>query len=520
MSVRAAETAPSRTAAVTPVGAVAAWRLRRWVRRRRRAGGAEGAFGTAYVVLLTVLVGGAMIGEPLVGEFWPDQPVPPTALPADRSAALLTLVPLLAYAVLRRIGPVSIGRADLAWLFPAPVARRGLLLPGVLGMLAGMGVLGAVGGLLLVGRVAPRPVEVAAVLSWSLAGVGLGWVVGLVATVAQRYGRPGRLVDAAVLLAAIPPTAVAAGLWRPGPGLPDAVVAGLIRPGAAVLMAGLLLAGAVAGLSALVGWLLGRFPGHLVVEAATVRGGYLDATIAAEPGFLAEQEQRRYWQRRHMRSVRLRRLPRWLLPVQHDLLVLRRRPVRLAALALAASTPAVAFAGPWWLPALVVALGALLVAGTTTDAVRQDSAQPALLRLLGLTARQALAGRLVVPTLLAGGWAVLALAFAGRFGDLRPGPWWALGVALAPTVGTAALRRARAGFVRHDLAHIDTPAGALATGPLLWLLSGVDLFVLFGLPALLALLGGLTLTWMVVIGQAVASVVCAAWFLLDAGRRR
>ncbi|ASW53166.1 DUF6297 family protein [Plantactinospora sp. KBS50] len=483
-----------------PAAPAPARRLRRWIRGRRRAAGIEGSAGTVYVAVLTVAMAVALVGEPATGLVWPARPVPLADAGSVPQAALLAIVPLALYALLRRSGPLAVSRADLAWLFLAPVSRRGLLVPGALGVLAGAVAVGLAAAAVAVGRFAARPIRPPVLTGALLVGAMLGVAVALVAAACQRYDRCGRAVDAGAGLLALLLAVPAAGLWRPaaGPAVPavPAAVAALLAGTVAVLLLGALVATA-RGLDGL--------PAHLIRDAAETRGTYLDAAVAAEPAFVVDAAQRRYWGSRTLRSVRLRAAPAWALPLQHDILVVCRRPVRMLALAVGTLAPAVATTGPGWLPAVVVLAGVLAAAGTTTAAVRRDSAEPALLRLLGLAERPALAGRLIVPAVLAAAWAAVALTVPALIGDRPAGPCWALGLALGPAAAVAAIRRARIGQVRHDLMPIETPMGSLATGPLLWLLSGVDLLVLLGSPALLTLLTGAVPDWQTVLVQAALS---------------
>ncbi|OPG04584.1 hypothetical protein B1L11_37450, partial [Microbispora sp. GKU 823] len=72
-------------------------------------------------------------------------------------------------------------------------------------------------------------------------------------------------------------------------------------------------------------------------------------------------------------------------------------------------------------------------------------------------------------------------------GTLPAGAWWALGPAAAPALAAGALRMARRRPVDHSMPVIDTPGGAVPTGPLIWAATGVDLALLGSLPALAAL---------------------------------
>jgi hypothetical protein len=87
-----------------------------------------------------------------------------------------------------------------------------------------------------------------------------------------------------------------------------------------------------------------------------------------------------------------------------------------------------------------------------------------------------------------------------------------LGLTLAPTGAAAALRKARAGFVRNDTLPLDTPMGTLSPGPLITSLIGPDVLLL-GLPTLVQIIQGHPLTWTTVLIQAIASGAGARAYL-------
>ncbi|RKN51037.1 DUF6297 family protein [Micromonospora endolithica] len=482
--------------------------LRRWVRRRRAAAGASLSLETVYVLALTVVITVAMVGPSWGRLLWPDRPAP--------ESARWTVVALLAAAavglllLLRRLGPLLLRRDDLAWLLPTPVPRRGLLLPALARVLVGAAAAGALVALGGVAQLAERPTPPSTFGWWVATGAAGGVLLALLAVAAQR--RPGRARPLDVIpVVALPPLGALA-LVEPAGAVPGVPVVALGPLASAVLAAA-----AVA--TAVTVRALASFPGAPLHDPSRLLGSHLDAAYAAEPSFLPDLWERRYWRGRALRSRPLRRgrLPG---PVRHDLLILARKRRRLGWLALAAAVPAVLVQAPGGTLALLVVLGGSLAAGTTLDATRRDAAAPALLRLLGLTGRRVLVARTVAPALLASVWCALAAAVLAATGDLPPGPWWALGLALGPTVAVMALRRARSGLVDNSLPLVDTPAGSFAPGPLIWLLAGVDQ-LMFAVPALAALGGLLAPTWAWVLVQVGLSAAgLAAWLLLGTDRRR
>ncbi|WP_214322043.1 DUF6297 family protein [Nonomuraea sediminis] len=200
-----------------------------------------------------------------------------------------------------------------------------------------------------------------------------------------------------------------------------------------------------------------------------------------------------------------------------------------------------------------VIAGALLVASTATAGARRDADNPAMARLLGVDRRRTLAARAILPALLAATWSTIALTttptapaalttphqlerastaphwrdtastaphrqdttstaphrqdtagvdqrwpYAASIASRSPeaavgGVWgvgWLFGVAVAPAVAAGALRMARRKPVDHSMPVIDTPGGAIPTGPLMWAATGPDVAVLGSLPALAALATG------------------------------
>ncbi|WP_320066743.1 DUF6297 family protein [Micromonospora sp. RTGN7] len=483
--------------------------LRRWVRRRQVAARASVSLETLYVLAVTAAIAIALLGSWLRRVLWPAVPVDASAWPA--TSALLAAAGVALLLTLRRLGPLVLGRSDLAWLLHTPVSRRGLLLPALARALCLAAVAGATLALLAVGRLAPRPTDGAETAAWLAAGAGAGGCAALLATAAQRDPRLGRWLDRMLTVALCALGAVVllepaapATPTIPGPGLLAALT---------VTAAGAFTAATVRGLR--------LFPAAALHEPAADVGAYLDSAYVMDPSFTTDLRERRFWRRRTLRSAPLRRgMP---VPAQHELRVLRRKLPRLGWLAGAAAVPAMLADGASWMLALALVGGALTSASTTAEATRRDVAQPALLRLLGLPARRVLAVRLLTATALASLWCALALTALALLGGLPPGPWWALGLAFGPVAGVAALRRARIGAINHGLPLIDTPMGAFPPGPLLWLLTGLDLLVPLGLPMLTALFGADSVagpSWQRVLLQAVLAVGGALGYLWFAADRR
>jgi hypothetical protein len=480
--------------AASAAAPVAIGPVRRWIRRTRAAhrDGGETA-STLYFAVFFAAVVGSIFYDRVRVVVWPADP----GASALAGVALLLTGFALLYVALRRLGPVALSRPATSWLLTAPVDRRRLLLPALWRATVPAALAGALGLLVLAGHVAPRPVPGHAEILLPVIGALAGVATVLVATAAQAAGRlPDR--TAYLLL-----TAGLAGL------VADSVLAapraaGWWPPDATLLaVAGALALVVAAGLTAVVRGLAAT-PNDRLLEAAVTAGTVADSAYGVEPSFLTDMVERRYWSRRRLRSTRLwRRVP---VLVAQDLLLVRRRPGRLLRLAAAMVLPAVFAHAPGWLLAAAVLAGAVAAGGTSAAAVRTDAGNPVLLRLLGISSRQAVAQRLAVPVLLAALWSAGALTVLWALGAVPGGPWWALGVALGPAGAVAAVRRARAGFVDNGLLPVDTPMGSISTGPVLNALIGVDVLVL-GLPAVVQFVAGGPLTWTAVAVQAAVSAL-------------
>jgi hypothetical protein len=140
--------------------------------------------------------------------------------------------------------------------------------------------------------------------------------------------------------------------------------------------------------------------------------------------------------------------------------------------------------------------------------------------MLAVDGRAVMAARAVLPAMLAATWSALALAVLQAAGTLPAGAWWwALGPAAAPALAAGALRMARRRPVDHSMPVIDTPGGAVPTGPLIWALTGVDLALLGSLPTLAALASRPASVAPYVAAQAVAGAAVLAAYILRPSRR-
>ena len=479
--------------------AVALAPVRRWIRRTQASHRERGErLGNFYFAVLFVLIVGGMLFDRLRAIFWPVEPT----FSALAGASLTAVVTGLLFLAMRRLGPLAIGRPAASWLLTSPVSRRQLLLPSLrLTALAAL-LAGGLGGVLVLGHAGPRPVP--GVL-FALAALG-GVAVLLVALGAQSGRWWGVVADqvAYLLVAAGLAGLVVDSLWAaPGPlgGWPHiAVLVPLTGVAAVVVVAFFLLRVREIGLT----------PNHEILEASQTAGTLADSAFGVEPSFVVDMIERRYWARRRLRSSALwGRLP--VLAAQ-DLRLALRRPRRLLWLLGATTLPALLTHAPAWLLAVGVLAGGFVAAGTSTANVRSDAANAFMLRMLGMSSRQAVFQRLLVPGVLAALWSLIALALLQVLGALPPGPWWLLGLTLGPVGAVAAVRRARVGFVNNALLPLDTPMGTVSTGPALASLAGFDALLL-GLPAVVAVGTGQPLGPTLVLIQAVAGVLGARAYL-------
>ncbi|WP_067507749.1 DUF6297 family protein [Actinoplanes sp. TFC3] len=475
--------------------AVSVLQVRRWVRRSQAAHKERGeTLGNFYFALLFVAIVGGMVHRQIAAVVWPGHP---TAAPLAGVSFAVALAGAL-YLLLRRAGPLALSRPASSWLLTAPVSRRSLLLPSLGVAVLVAAVAGAVGALGIMGHVMVHPVAELPLLG------ALGAIVVLFVALAAQAGQWWtELSDNAAYLL------IAAGL------------AGLVVNSAADLhwsfdarswvvpAIGALALIAAAGLAYSVRT-LARTPNDRILEAATTAGTLADAAFGVEPSFVTDMIERRYWARRKLRSKRLwARLP--VLTAQ-DLLLLRRRPRRLLWLLGGVALPALFSSAPAWVLAIAVLIGGLVAGGVTTANVRTDTGNPWMLRMIGLSSREAVLQRSCVPMILAGFWSAAALTMLNLLGTLPAGPWWLLGLALGPVGGVAAVRKARTGFVDNGLMPLDTPMGSFAIGPLIAAFAGVDVLLL-GVPSIVLIGQGGPLSWNGVLVQAAVAALAVRAYL-------
>lgn len=436
-------------------------------------------------------------------------------LPAGQGETGLALVLAAAAGLLllaHSLGPLTLSPADASWLLLSPLDRRGVLRRSLQALTTLAALAGALLGVLALAMAGPyiRAFTPARLGEWltlaALTGAALS-VAAVLALVllqpqAERARRPARAALRAVALAAVVVT-VAGEHWT---SVPRAVTRGVAPVSLAFTGAAAGAATVVAITAGLLAWTrLRAFPADVLwadsAQAGRVRlaAAFLNVQLL---GWIAEDN---HWRRRALTS---RRWPGWLSGTSMspasvlawaDWRRLGRRPGTLLALAASATAPAVV-AGAITGKDLGLVIGAVLACGGVAAAsqgcaaVRRDTNDVTLRRLLGVASRPALAARAVLPALLATAWLALALALLASAGLLHDagaggGPsgggwlWVALGVAAGPGIAVAALRMARTAPIDAGvLVTFDTGMGS--TPP--WLVSRA-------LSALLAVIGSFPL---------------------------
>ncbi|MEU8248474.1 DUF6297 family protein [Nonomuraea sp. NPDC048916] len=461
-----------------------------------------------YVAVFATVLAVAVLGEPvsaavasMAGQ------AEPAAVGAGAALVLLAYAGFIAVA--RASGPVAVPAADAAWLVLSPLNRRGVLSRTARVLLLVAVVVGAALGLgLLLVLGAPDQLVwrlVAAVVLGVSATAG-AMAMAVLAQVSQTWN--SWLTAALVTLCALAVVAASgqlrAALTIAG-GAPMAAVAAVAS--AAVI---------AASLPARLAWAaLDRMPARAVLAASTRVGHVATAAVTLDPGALTWLAEDNHWRARRLRSRPWPSLPAPLALAWHDWRRAGRRPGRLAVILASTALPAVlAQAGAPTAAGASVLAGAMAVAATSTSGARRDGENPSLARLTGVGRRPALAARALLPALLSGAWTAAALAGLTLTGGLPAGAWWLFGPLTAPAVAAGALRMARRNPIDHSLPVIDTPGGAIPSGPVIWALTGVDLALLGCLPALAALVAPPDAPATLLAAQAALGVAVLTGYLL------
>ncbi|SEU16054.1 DUF6297 family protein [Nonomuraea wenchangensis] len=491
---------------------------------------------TLFCLLMFAAVAGQPVSELLTGLAGAAGTVEPARLGAGVALLALGLAGFLAAA--RAAGPVLMTAPDASWLLLSPLDRRqvlgrtgrALLMVAVAaGLVLGLGlvaVLGApdqLGWRVLGALVLGVSASVGAMALAVLARASQSWQMWLVVAVVAL------LVVAVVAVSGQVRTVLAVAAGAPLTAI--AVAASLAAAGSALL--------------ARQAWrAFGRIPAREIAAASTRGGHVADAATGVDPSALTWIAEDNHWRGRRLRSRRWPALPAAFATAWQDWRRLARRPGRLAFTLATAGLPALlaqAGGAPGMLGAVVLA-GGLAVAASAATGARRDAANPALARLLGIGHRPGLAARAVLPALLAALWTSAALAgltltnptpspasaatLATSSSAPMTGAGFGLGVAelvlcgvlAAPGLAAGALRMVRRRPVDHSLPVIDTGAGPVPLGPVLWGVTGIDLALAGCLPALLALSTAPPQPGPYLVAQAVTGAAALAGYVLRAGR--
>ncbi len=352
------------------------------------------------------------------------------------------------------LGPLALSPADASWLLLTPLRRRAVLRRAALTAAAGATVAGALLGVLCLAMAGPylRLAHSGLPGTWLFlsAVAGAGCCLAAVAgeALAQPRRRPRAVVRASCLTLAIIAMAgaVAGERWT---SVSRAVTTAFGALSATAFDVAALTALALAAIAWLLLWRkLSSFPAG-VLRADSARSGR--ALLAAQflnLSLLSRIADDNHWRGHQFRSKPWPRLPPALVLAWADWRRLRRRPGPLVFLAVATVLPALlgaAITGRARLLLIIVALvaGALVAGAQGTAAAKRDLDDPALRRLLGVSGREALAVRAVLPSLLSSAWLVAALALLSAVGVLTGWLWPLLGLVAGPGVTAAVLRLAR-----------------------------------------------------------------------------
>jgi MFS family permease len=411
------------------------------------------------------------------------------------------------------LGPLALSPADASWLLLTPLRRRAILRRAALTVAVLATVAGALLGVLGLAMAGPYLRLAGSGLpgSWlflsAVAGAGCCLAAVAAEALAQPWERPRSVIRAACVAVAVVAMAgaVAGERLSAVTRAVTAVFGGLSTP---VFDTAALVALALAAIAWLLLWRqLASFPAA-VLRADSARSGR--ALLAAQflnfslLFWIAEDN---HWRVRLLRSKPWPKLPPALALAWADWRRIGRRLGPLVILAMAAVVPAllgIAITGRTR-PALIAAAliaGALAVGSQGTTATKRDQDDPALRRLLGVDAGQALVARAVLPSLLSGCWLALSLTVLCAAGALSGWLWPLIGLIAGPGVAAGVLRLARTARINPADRGPDTPMGN--TPP--WLVSRA-------LSVIVAVIGAGPLVAALLKGQAHATTVidqCAA----------
>jgi uncharacterized protein DUF6297 len=514
------------TAAAGPRAAT----VRAFIRRRRHRPWYDW-YSTAFAAVLAVILLWDLLAQPfgrLTGAGGAGSAQ--AAAQAMAGAALVAGAAAGLFVLAQALGPLALSPADAAWLLLTPLDRREVLrrpaavtagIAAAAGAALGVLALAMAGPFLRLPAGAHRVPGAWLVLA-AAGGAGFFTAAVLAGVLAQPRPRWRVRLRTAAAIAGVAVTAgaVAGERWDVVPRAVTGWFAGLDTETFGLVA---VVAAAVAGATVLlVRRMLPRFPAGLVRAGSARAGTVLLAAAFLNVPLLTWMAEDSHWRGRRLESRPWPRRPPAFALAWADWRRLGRRPAVLAALAVSTLAPALAgpaFTGPahGWVTAAVLLAGAMAAGTQGTAAIRRDTNDPVLGRLLGVDAGAALAARAVLPALLSAAWLALALALLTLTGELpgAQGPvlWPLLGLAAGPGAAAAALRIARTAPVSPADQGPDTPAG----NPPPWLVTRAG-SVLLGLagayPALRAVFTGRVPGGTFVAQVAASAVVLGGYLLL------
>ncbi|HET9081060.1 MAG TPA: DUF6297 family protein [Trebonia sp.] len=518
------------TAVRTAEAPVSAAAVRAFIAKRRRRSWVD-LYAVGFALLIVAIYSADFLATPLsrlsrsAGQAAATQAA---ATQAVAGAGLVVGVGVGLLLLAQALGPLALSPADASWLLLTPLSRRAILrrsalTVALLATLAG-GLLGVL-GLAMAGpylRLARSGLPASWLFLSAVAGAGCFLAAVAGEALAQPGRRPRAVIRAVCLAVAVAAVAgaVTGERWTAVTRAVTAVFGGLSTP---VFDTAALSALTLAAVAWLLLWRqLGSFPAG-VLRADSARSGR--ALLAAQflnfplLFWIAEDN---HWRGRLLRSKPWPNLSPALVLAWADWRRLGRRPGPLTVLAVAAVVPpllGIAVTGrarPDLIAAALVA-GALAVGSQGTASSKRDQDDPALLRLLGVDAGQALVARAVLPALLSGCWLALALAVGCAVGT--PGGWlWPLlGLIAGPGVAAGVLRLGRTARIDPADQGPDMPMGS--TPP--WLISRMLSLIIAGIgaaPLIEALLKG-SAHASTVVGQGVVSAIVLGGYLMIARAR-
>ncbi|THJ67962.1 hypothetical protein E8P82_03825 [Arthrobacter echini] len=440
----------------------------------------------SFVLTLRDELAGRSLGDTdLVAARW-------QVVPADVVWLVLTCLALVGIMSLaRRLGPVTVTRAEGAWWLPLPIGRGRMVLPAFRRRLM------ASGGIAFLAyvpfSVLTSPDRSPTVHASSALVFGVGAVLAVAGAAILQLRPSASPTPRTWIVLGLVPVALLPFLTA------TAWPLVLVLITAAVLLAQVIpRVGDVPGVELQRG---GAVSGHAAASIFFVDTNELRRALTSPPRHSASRRGRRYYARPTHSAV--------AALVRADVVAfLRLQPLPIAALTwwgiclgLALLTPA--------LPVVVV-LGVVLVAGCSVSAgtgtvARRIAVVAELDTLLPISPFLVRCSRILMPALAMVLWMGALVAVLVGLGA-GPASLVLLGVIAGPGMGAGAVRAATRPPTDWSTPPVETPFGPVPQGQAASLLSGTDITVVAMIPILLALYLGAVHPWLL-IAQVIASAV-------------